>query len=271
MPDLVAPQTFLAAIDGQGVATFTLNRPGQKNALTIGTYEELRDTFRAAATDERIKAVVLTGAGNDFCSGGHVQEIIGQLVNASKSEMEQFNVLTTESVVAMRQMPQPIIAAVDGVAAGGGAALALAADLRLASTRTRIGFVFPKVGLCAGDMGVSWLLPRLVGAGRAAQLLLFGDFVAAAEAHAIGLVNAVVAPDELMATAQEWAHRLVAGPLFASARTKELLNSTWDQTFAQGIAAEGEAQTGCMRQPDFREGYQAFMQKRPALFNRGKG
>ena len=268
MPSIVLPRSFNVAVSDDGVAVFTLNRPREKNALTVQTYEELRDTFRAAADDERIKVVVLTGAGDDFCSGGHVKEIIGQLVDANEAQLRQFNELTLQSVMAMRQLAKPIIAAIDGIAAGGGAALALAADLRVASNRARIGFVFPKVGLCAGDMGVSWMLPRLVGAGRAAELLMFGDLIAADEAHAMGLVNLVVSPNDLLPKARAWAQRLIAGPHVATARTKALLNATWDQTFTQAMVAEAEAQTACMQEPDFREGYDAFVEKRLAAFGR---
>lgn len=271
MPSIVLPRSFDVAVSDDGIGTFTLNRPREKNALTLQTYEELRDTFRAAADDERIKVVVLTGAGHDFCSGGHVNEIIGALVDANETQLRQFNELTMQSVVAMRQLAKPIIAAIDGVAAGGGAALALAADLRVASRRARIGFLFPKVGLCAGDMGVSWMLPRLVGAGRAAELLLFGDLIAAADAYAMGLVNLVVSPTDLQPKARAWAQRLIAGPQVATARTKALLNATWDQTFAQAIKAEAEAQTACMQEPDFREGYEAFVQKRQTVFGATNG
>jgi enoyl-CoA hydratase/carnithine racemase len=268
MPSIALPQSFDVAVSDDGIAIFTLNRPREKNALTVQTYEELRDTFRGAADDERIKVVVLTGAGNNFCSGGHVKEIIGQLVDATETQLRQFNELTMQSVVAMRQLPKPIIASIDGVAAGGGAALALAADLRVASNRAKIGFVFPKVGLCAGDMGVSWMLPRVVGAGRAAELLLFGELIAATEAQAMGLVNLVVSPNDLQTKARAWALRLIAGPRVATARTKALLNATWDQNFAQAMIAEGEAQTACMQEPDFREGYEAFVEKRLAAFGK---
>ncbi|MDX2023592.1 MAG: enoyl-CoA hydratase-related protein [Deltaproteobacteria bacterium] len=247
--------------------TFTLDAP-HKNALTIGTYEELRDGFRAVALDERLRVVVLTGANRNFCSGGHVKDIIGRLVNAGAEELRQFNELTMSTVQAMRAAPQIIVAAIDGVAVGGGAALALATDLRVASDRARLGFVFPKVGLCAGDMGVSWLLPRLVGHGRAAELLLLGSFIDARDALAIGLVNVVASEPELRQRTDALVEQLLQTPPEATKRTKILLNDTWVRGFDEHAAAEMTAQVECMQEPDFQEGYAAFTAKRVPRFGK---
>ena len=262
MPLLPAPSTFRLQITARGIASFTLDRPSVKNALTIQTYEELRDTFRACAQQADIKAVVITGAGENFCSGGDVRQIIGHLLTCNQGELRAFNELTTACVTAMLTMPQIVVAAVDGVAAGGGAALAIGADLRVMSTRARIGFVFPKVGLCGGDMAASWRLPRLVGLARASELLLFGEFIDAQTALHYGLANRIVAADELQHEAHSWAERLAAGPLRAHARTKALLAATFEQDLKGAVAAEVEAQTACMQEPDFREGHAAFIEKR---------
>lgn len=266
---MFAPQHFRLAMTEKGVATFTLDAP-QKNALTVGAYEEVRDAFRALANDENVRVVVLTGANQNFCSGGHVKDIIGRLVNAGDQELRQFNELTMASVQAMRAAPQIIVASIDGVAVGGGAALALAADLRVCTNRARFGFVFPKVGLCAGDMGVSWLLPRLVGQGRAAELLLMGELIDAAEALRLGLVNRVTGVSELAQQTNVRVQQLLDAPAQATARTKQLLNESWARGFDEHAMGEITAQVACMQEPDFREGYAAFVEKRAPRFGKNR-
>lgn len=261
------PTSFAIALV-EGVATFTLERVGRKNALTKTTYQELRDAFQAAADDDAISAVVLTGAGGDFCAGGDVREVIADLVDGTQDDLNAWNRLTADTVAAMRALPKPIIAAIDGVAAGGGAALALAADLRIGTDRARFGFLFRQVGLSAADMGVTWLLPRLVGAGRAAELIYFGDFVDAGQALSLGLLNRVVPQDACLPQAIQWAHRLGAGPRLAFATNKRMLDATANMTWPAALDAEIEAQTRCMQHPDFREGYQAFIEKRPPRWDR---
>lgn len=249
-----------------GVATFTLDRPGVKNALTVATYQELRDSFLAAAHDEAIRAIVLHGAHGDFCSGGHVEEIIGPLTRASEHERHEFCRLTGDVVLAMRALGKPIIAAVDGIAAGGGAALALAADLRVGTPRTRFAFLFARVGLSAADMGVSWLLPRVVGLGRATELVMLGDAIDAQTALAWGLLNRVAPEGDGVAEATAWARRLAEGPAPALAASKTIMEAVAAMELPEALAAEIDAQTACMQNEDFREGYRAFVEKRAPRF-----
>lgn len=262
----LAPTTFRHEVTSDGVATLTLDRPERLNALTFDVYRELGETFRRLADEPAVRAVLLTGAGPGFCSGGDVHQIIGELVRRDPAGLHAFCELTAEAVRAMRALGKPIVAAVNGVAVGGGAALALAADLRWASTEARFGFVFAKLGLSAADMGVTWLLPRLVGLGRASELLYTGAIVDAAAAERMGLVNRVVAPEALLSEAHALAAELARGSTAGIAGTKRMLDAAAALDWDAALVAEAELQAQLMAGPDFKEGYQAFIAKRPPRF-----
>lgn len=249
-----------------GVATLTLNRPDRLNSLTFEIYDELRRVFRALAVEPEVRAIVLTGSGRGFCSGGDVEAIIGQLFAKDAQGLLDFTRMTCDVVAAMRACGRPIVAALNGTVAGAGAMLALAADIRIAAESAKIAFLFTRVGLAGADMGSAYLLPRVVGAGRAAELLMTGDFISAKEAHAIGLYNRVVPDGEIHGAARAFAERLARGPQLGLAMTKELLEreSTMDLTAA--LETEARAQARAMEHPDFREAYQAFVEKRPPRF-----
>ncbi len=248
------------------VATITLNRPERLNALTFEIYAELRDTFRALDQAPGVRAVVITGSGRAFCSGGDVEHIIGELFARDYERLLDFTRLTCDLILAIRQCRRPVIAALNGTVAGAGAVIAAAADLRVAAESAKIAFLFTKVGLCGADMGSAWLLPRLIGAGRATQLLLTGDFIDAREAERIGLYNQVVPLEQLMPTAGGLAERLARGPAFGLAMTKDLLNREASLDLVAALETEAQAQAVCMQHPDFKEAYEAFMNKRPARF-----
>lgn len=261
----MTPASFRYA-EQRAVATLTLDRPERLNALTFEVYRELTETLRALAQRDAVRAVVLTGAGEAFCTGGDVKEIIGELLRWDAPRLLEFTRLTCGLVHAMRALPQPIVAALNGTVAGAGAAIAVASDLRLASERARIAFLFVKVGLAGADMGVAHLLPRLVGLGRASELLLTGDFIDAAEAHRIGLYNEVVPAGELAQAARECAERLARGPHRALAATKRALLRELDMGLEQALDEEARLQAELMAGPDFKEGFEAFMAKRPPRF-----
>jgi enoyl-CoA hydratase/carnithine racemase len=260
-------QHFLWSTGSDGrVAVVRLNRPERKNPLTFESYIELRDVFRALAGDRDIRAVVLTGEGGNFCSGGDVFEIIGPLTEMSVPDLLAFTRLTGDLVKAMRACPQPIIAAVDGVAAGAGAILAMASDLRVATPRTSTAFLFTRVGLAGCDMGACALLPRIIGQGRASELLYLGRSMTAAEGQQWGFWNAVVEPDALHAEALAWAERIAHGPGFAHAMTKTMLSQEWSVSVEQAIEMEAQAQALCMGTQDFRRAFEAFAAKRSPVF-----
>ncbi len=248
------------------VATITLNRPDRKNPLTFDSYAELRDLFRAMEDAEDVKAVVLTGAGGNFCSGGDVHEIIGPLTKMDDAGLLQFTQMTGDLVKAMRGCPQPIIAAVDGIAAGAGAILAMAADLRLGTPRAKVAFLFVRVGLAGCDMGACAMLPRIIGLGRAAELLYTGRSMDAAEAERCGFLNRLCAPESLLSEAQALAHELAHGPTAAHALTKEMLNAEWDMPLNDAIDAEARAQAQLMKTRDFHRAYEAFVAKQKPTF-----
>ena len=256
---------FAAGADGK-VVTITLDRPERKNPLTFDSYAELRDLFRRLATATDVKAVVITGAGGNFCSGGDVHEIIGPLVRRDMSGLLDFTRMTGDVVKAMRHCPQPIVAAIDGVCAGAGAMLALASDFRLGTPRARTAFLFVRVGLAGCDMGACTLLPRMIGQGRAAELLYTGRAMTADEGLAWGFFNRLVDPGAVLADAQAVAQGLADGPTFAHATTKALLHREWSLDLDAAIDAEAEAQAICMRTADFRRAYEAFLEKRPPRF-----
>ncbi|HVL87438.1 MAG TPA: enoyl-CoA hydratase family protein [Candidatus Thermoplasmatota archaeon] len=249
-----------------GIATFTLSRPERLNALTFEIYEGLRDNFAALAERPDLGAVVLTGEGRGFCSGGDVEDIIGRLLARSPEELHDFTRLTCDVVANMRACPQPIVAALNGTVAGAGAALAVASDFRLATPNARIAFLFVKAGLSAADMGACHRLPRLVGLGRATELLLLGDFVSPEEAQRIGLYHRVVAAERLQEEARALAHRLAEGPRQGLAISKRTLDEQASATLAEALAWDAKVQAQCMLSPDFREAYEAFRQKRPPRY-----
>ncbi|MBI3271681.1 MAG: enoyl-CoA hydratase family protein [Planctomycetes bacterium] len=263
----ISPTTFEYSHDAAtGVATLTLNRPERLNALTFEVYEELRSTFVALSSEPGVRAVILTGAGRGFCSGGDVESIIGRLLDRDYPSLLAFTRLTGALVLAIRRCGRPVVAALNGLTAGAGAVIAAACDVRIAAESARIAFLFTKVGLAGADMGAAWLLPRLIGLGRATELLLTGDFVEAREAERIGLYNRVVPAERVVEEARAWATRLAQGPSFALAMTKELLHREASMDLDSAIEAEAQLQAVCMREANFREAYEAFREKRPPAF-----
>jgi enoyl-CoA hydratase/carnithine racemase len=262
-----AARHFRFEADGDGrVATITLDRPERRNPLTFEAYAELRDLFRGLVYANDVKAVVITGAGGNFCSGGDVHEIIGPLTTMDAAGLLAFTRMTGDLVKAMRHCPQPIVAAVDGTCAGAGAMIALASDLRIGTARARTAFLFVRVGLAGADMGACALLPRVVGQGRAAELLYTGRAMSAEEGMAWGFFNRLVPPDDVVREAQAVARSLADGPTFAHAMTKTLLHQAWAMDLDSEIEAEAQAQALCMQTGDFRRAYDAFVAKRPVMF-----
>jgi len=266
---MIKPTTFEYA-EKDGVATITLNRPERLNALTFEVYAELRDLFADLADDKSVRVVIITGAGRGFCSGGDVEAIISELLTRDMRELLAFTRMTGALIHNIRALPVPVIAALNGVAAGAGAVIALAADFRLAVPEASIAFLFTKVGLAGADMGAAYLLPRVIGMARATELLFLGDRVSAEQAERIGLVNRVVPAASLMDEAYALAARLASGPGFALGMTKTMLNEELDIDFAAAIEAEAQAQAICMQSSDFGEAYQAFKARRTPAFQRGR-
>jgi len=260
-----APLHFALAVDGK-VATVTLNRPEKKNPLTFESYRELTDFFWACGRDELVKAVVVTGAGGNFSSGGDVFEIIGPLVAMDTVGLTRFTRMTGELVKAMRACPQPIVAAVDGVCAGAGAIVAMASDLRIGAERAKVAFLFNRVGLAGCDMGACAILPRIIGQGRAAELLYTGRPMSGAEAERWGFFNRLAAPDALLSEAQALAGELADGPTFANGMTKRMLEMEWAMSVNDAIEAEAVAQALCMTTEDFGRAYRAFAAKGKPVF-----
>lgn len=248
------------------VAVVTLERPERKNPLTFELYAELRDWFRSLRSDASIRAVVLTGAGENFCSGGDVHEIIGPLTRQTPQQLLAFTQMTGDLVKAMRAAPQPIVAAVDGVCAGAGAILAMASDLRFGTARSSVAFLFVRVGLAGCDMGACAMLPRIIGLGRAAELLYTGRAMSGAQAHAWGFYNDLAEPPALLARANEMAASLAAGPTLAHAMTKRMLHEEWALPLDEAIDAEARAQATLMESNDFRRAYEAFASRRAPVF-----
>jgi len=264
-PATFAPQHFLWSF-ADGVATVALNRPERKNPLTFESYAELRDTFRALVYAKDVKAVVLTGADGNFSSGGDVREIIGPLTEMDMPALLDFTRMTGDLVKAIRACPQPVIAAVDGICVGAGAILAMASDLRLATPLAKCAFLFNKVGLAGCDMGACAILPRIIGQGRASELLFTGRTMSAEEGERWGFWNRLVEADALAGEAATWAARLAAGPTFANGVTKTQLNAEWDMGIDQAIEAEAQAQAICMQTEDFKRAYRAFIAKEKPVF-----
>lgn len=264
----MTPVSFGYVLDpATAVATITLNRPERLNALTFEVYRELRDLFRQVGDDADARALVITGAGRAFCTGGDVHDIIGPLLSRDSRGLLEFTRLTCDLIVAIRGCPRPVVAAINGTAAGAGAVIAAACDVRIAAASARLAFLFTRVGLAGADMGAAWLLPRLIGFGRASELLLTGEFVAADEAHRIGLVNRVVPDGEALAAAQAVASRLARGPSRALAVTKAALVREAAMDFTSALDAEAEIQASLMQHPDFREAFEAFRDKREPRFS----
>ena len=262
-------QHFLWQLEGK-VATITLNRPERKNPLTLESYAELRDLFRNLTYADEVKSVVLNGAGGNFCSGGDVHEIIGPLVAMQEADdmsgLLAFTRMTGDLVKAMRNCPQPIVCAIDGICAGAGAILAMASDLRYGTAASKVAFLFVRVGLAGADMGACNMLPRIVGAGRAAELLYTGRAMDGAEAERWGFYNKLCAPGELLAQAQALAKSLADGPTFANAMTKRCIHQEWSMGIDDSIEAEAQAQAICMQTRDFERAYRAFVAKEKPVF-----
>lgn len=250
----------------EGVATITLNRPERKNPLTFDSYAELRDLFGQLKYATDVHAVVIAGAGDNFCSGGDVHEIIGPLVRLKAPELLMFTRMTGDLVKTMRACPQPIVAAVDGVCAGAGAIVAMASDLRLGTARSKTAFLFNRVGLAGCDMGACAMLPRIIGQGRASELLFTGRSLGGEEGERWGFFNRLVAPEQLLAEAQALAAQLVQGPTFANGITKTMLHQEWAMTIEQAIESEAQAQAICMLTQDFTRAYEAFVAKQKPKF-----
>lgn len=259
------PQHFAFAFADK-VATITLNRPERKNPLTFESYAELRDLFRDLVYAPAVKAVVVTGAGDNFCSGGDVHEIIGPLVDMEMPELLAFTRMTGDLVKAMRRCPQPIIAAVDGVCAGAGAILAMASDIRFATSAAKTAFLFTRVGLAGADMGACAILPRIIGQGRAAELLFSGRSMSAEEGERWGFFNRIVEAGALLDDTHAFAAMLAAGPTFAHAMTKNQLEMEWAMSIDTAIEAEAQAQAICMQTNDFARAFHAFVAKQKPIF-----
>jgi len=260
---MIRTQHFLWKLEGK-VGVLTLNRPEKKNPLTFESYAELRELFRALAREDAVKAVVLTGAGGNFCSGGDVHEIIGPLTGMKMPELLEFTRMTGDVVKAMRACPQPVIAAVDGVCAGAGALLALFSDLRYAKPDAKVAFLFTRVGLAGADMGACALLPRVIGQGRASELLYTGRSMDAQEGLAWGFFNKVV--DPVLPAAMGAAQGLASGPTFAHGVTKKMLHQEWNVGIDEAIEMEAQAQAICMQTKDFQRAYEAFAAKKKPEF-----
>ncbi len=238
------------------------------NALTFDSYRELTDTFAALRTRDSVRAVVITGTGRAFCSGGDVLDIIGKLLEASDAQVNAFARMTCDLIGNMRALEKPIVASLNGTTCGAGAVIAVAADVRVANDTAKIAFLFTKVGLSGADMGAAWLLPRIVGLGHASELLMTGDFISAQRAYEIGLYNEVVPEAQLADRTAAWAKKLAAGPSLGLAVTKRMLNREASMNFEDALAAEAWIQAECMKHPDYHEAHRAFVEKRPADFTK---
>lgn len=260
-----SPQHFKWALDG-AVATITLNRPERKNPLTFESYAELRDTFRALADTPRVKSVVVTGDGGNFCSGGDVHEIIGPLLSMDAEGQAKFTKMTGDFIIAMLDCPQVVVAAIDGVCVGAGAAIAMASDIRFGTAQSKVAFLFVKVGLAGCDMGACAMLPRIIGQGRAAELLYTGRVMRGDEALAWGFYNRQTEPQTLLEDARAFAQLIASGPTKAHAMTKHMLRKEWNMELIPSVRAEAEAQAQCMQTNDFQRAYDAFVRKQTPVF-----
>jgi enoyl-CoA hydratase/carnithine racemase len=264
---VIEPSSFLLAHEAEsGVATITLNRPERLNALTFEVYDELRRTFHALSDEGDVRVIVITGAGRGFCSGGDVEDIIGRLFERDMRGLLEFTRMTCDLVMSIRGCRKPVIAALNGTVAGAGAVIATACDIRVAAANAKIAYLFTRVGLSGADMGAAWMLPRIVGLAKASELLMTGDFIDAEEAHRIGLYNRVVPEGTSLEAATELARKLARGPSFAIEITKDSLNREASMDLVGALEAEAQIQAALMLHPDFRESYDAFVEKREARF-----
>jgi enoyl-CoA hydratase/carnithine racemase len=262
---LYRPQHFRLTVDGK-LATVTLNRPEKKNPLTFESYRELTDFFLALQKEETVKAVVITGAGGNFSSGGDVFEIIGPLVAMETKDLLRFTRMTGDLVKAIRACPQPVIAAIDGICAGAGAIIAMASDMRIGTPLAKVAFLFNRVGLAGCDMGACAMLPRIIGQGRAAELLYTGRILKGEEAERWGFFNRLATPETVLNEAEDLARELADGPTFANAMTKRMLEMEWAMSVESAIEAEAVAQALCMQTEDFARAYRAFAAKEKPVF-----
>ena len=265
----IHPSSFLYEERGP-VAVITFDRPDRLNSLTFEVYRELTDALAKLRSCRQVRAVVITGRGRGFCSGGDVEDIIGELFSRNMNGLLEFTRMTCELIANIRGLHKPVIASLNGTVAGAGAVIALACDLRIASRSAKIAFLFAKVGLAGADMGAGFLLPKVIGLSKATELLYIGDFISAEEAERIGLYNKVVDAEELEAETMRWAERLADGPGFALGMTKAALNRELQMSLEAALEAEAETQAICMLNPDFREAYQAFKEKRAPEFNKSQ-
>ncbi len=259
------PKTFDFELVNQ-VGHVILNRPDRLNALTFESYAELRDFFAGLRNRSDVRAIVLRSEGRAFCSGGDVEDIIGELFSRDMRGLLEFTRMTGALIENIRRAPQPVIAAIQGVAVGAGAVMATAADVRLLGPKARFGFIFPQVGLCGADMGSAYLLPRIVGLGHASELLYTGDIIGAERAVEIGLGNRIVSADDLVQEATKLAEKIAKGPFFAHTMTKKMIDDEAHLNLSEAIEAEAQAQAICMQHPDFREAYDAWVEKRAPRF-----
>ena len=261
------PKSFEYVLDVEtGIATITLNRPERLNALTFEAYDELRRAFRVLSDEEDARVVVITGAGRGFCSGGDVEDIIGRLFERDMRGLLEFTRMTCDLILAMRQCRKPVIGALNGTVAGAGAVIATACDIRIGAESAKIAYLFTRVGLSGADMGAAWMLPRIVGLGKASELLMTGEFISAEEAHRVGLYNKVVPDGEALQSATGLAGKLAGGPAFALEITKDALNREASMDLVSALEAEAQIQAALMLHPDFRESYDAFVEKRDPHF-----
>lgn len=261
------PKSFLYSLDADtGVATITLNRPDRLNALTFEVYDELRRAFYALHDEEDVRVIVLTGTGRGFCTGGDVEDIIGRLFEREMRGLLEFTRMTCDLILSIRKCRKPVVAALNGTVAGAGAVIATACDMRIGTESAKIAYLFTRVGLSGADMGAAWMLPRIVGMGKASELLMTGDFISAAEAYRIGLYNRIVDDGTVVEAATELAQKLARGPSFALEITKDSLNREASMDLAGALEAEAQIQAALMLHPDFRESYDAFIEKRPVNF-----
>lgn len=261
----LAPKTFRYAVD-RGVARIVLDRPARLNSLTFAIYRELAETFEALSLEDDVRVVTITGEGRGFCSGGDQDDIIAELFARDMQGLLAFTRATGRLIRAIREVRLPVVAALHGACVGAGAVIAAACDLRVGDPSLKVGFVFPRVGLSGADMGASYLLPRIVGLGRATEILMLGDLFGADEAYRIGFLNRLTEPGKDVEVATELARKLADGPAFAHATTKVMLEKEHGMTLADAIEAEAQAQAICMAHPDFREAHEAWKAKRPAKF-----
>lgn len=267
MPETAIETSHFSYTEADGIARIQFTRPDTLNSLTLDVYAELRDTFHMLQRNDNVRVVIITGQGRGFCSGGDVEEIIGQLLSRRGKGMTEFARMTGDLTRNICELRKPVIAALNGVTAGAGAAIALASDFRIAAEGIKIAFLFTKVGLTGADMGVAYLLPRIVGTAKALELLYLGQPIRAEEAEKIGLVTKVVKAADLDAEATALAKQLAAGPIFAMGMTKVQIYNEWNMSLPAAIEAEAQAQTICMLTDEFTEGYRAFKEKRPPKFD----